>query len=117
MIVWVDQWNEVINHRDTYSEIAGYLNQGHSVIVGWTDGRGAHHDVLFCKSPTKEGRLQGGLDGGHNLYVAVMRRGAFGFNIDDDKELHPDYVGEKLNVEGDTAIALARLISEVKALI
>ena len=102
-----DAWGEIINGANTFGRIAEILlRQQRSVIIGWTDGRCTHHDVLFTYHPLREGQLQGGLRGGGYLFVRIMRRGAFGFALQENA-LSPDYVQEKLNVQGETAFATA----------
>lgn len=111
----MDSWREVINGPQTINTIATLGVHYHiPVVIGWTDGRATHHDLLFAYSPQAFGRLQGGLRGYGYLFVSVMRMGAFGFEVKPGP-LHPDYVAEKLHVGGDTAFALAVLISGVMA--
>ena len=59
--------------------------------------------------------MQGGL-AGDDLFVAVMRRGAFGFAIW-NQESSAGYVGEKLNLDAghnETTEKLAELINSVR---
>lgn len=110
-----DAWGEIINGPGTVDTIArGLLYEKRSVIIGWTDGRTTHHDVMFTLEPFSHGNLQGGLHGIGYLYVSIMRIGAFAFQLV-DHPLSPDYVSEKLRVGGETASALAALITAVRS--
>lgn len=115
MTVNYDDWQEVVNGPDTFAQLASDLRERGAVIVGWTDLHHTHHDVLLTLCPRQYGSLQGGLRGRSDLFVSVMRRGCFGFDISSTAPLHPGYVGEKLgdNENSPTVIALAGLISGV----
>ena len=90
-----DLYGEVINGENTYKEIAYLLKSGHSVIIGWTDEKYTHYDILFSLNVVKEGILQGGLRW-NDLFVSIMRIGCFGFLTDSKKE--SGYIGEKLGL-------------------
>ena len=90
-----DEWKQVVNGQDTYTDLARRLLNTGSVIVGWTDQIATHHDILFTYKPSQAGDLQGGLSG-PMLYVSVMRIGAFAFRS--GQVLHHDYVAEKLGL-------------------
>ena len=109
-----DEYGEVINGQDTYETIADRLKEYEHILIGWTDGLGTHFDILICNGSEFEGgNHQGGIRS-NDLFVAIMRLGEFGFNRSPD--LHPGYVGEKLNVGGDaTAEKLAELINGIIA--
>lgn len=109
-----DDYDEVINGKRTYQFIATQLNSGDAVVIGWTDELATHYDILWVLGAHREGNLQGGLDG-HELFVSIMRKGAFGFDADRSLlgPLHPEYVGEKLYVSGVAAQKLAELINGV----
>ena len=109
-----DDWQEVVNGDETYAAIASELRERQCCIVGWTDGRGSHHDLLFTLSPKKYGSLQGGLRGNGDLFVAIMRRGTFAFEVTRSNDLHPSYVAEKLDMpENVTISVLTELINGV----
>lgn len=112
-----DAWREVVNGADTFAAIAADLRELGSCIIGWTDGEGSHHDVLFTLRPPQHGSLAGGLRGSRDLFVSVMRWGAFGFDCDRRAQRHPDYIAEKLAQPHDDATTrrLAELISGVIA--
>lgn len=108
-----DDYSEVINGEDTYKEIARELGKENNVIIGWTDQEGTHYDILFTFCALKYGSLQGGVKGG-DLFVSIMRVGAFGFDIQNE-DTAPGYFSEKLHIGGgSTAVKLAELINGVK---
>jgi len=113
-----DEYGEVINGKNTYTEIANDLKEvGKSVLIGWTDQNSTHFDILFTFQPKVEGtNIQGGVRG-TDLFVSIMRRGAFGFEIANE-DTHESYYDEKLGGGlGSTAEKLAELINEIKKLL
>jgi hypothetical protein len=113
-----DEWGEVINGPDTFRAIAiGLLNCG-SVAIGWTDQHSTHYDLVFSFGYLKHGTLQGGLNTGKNLMVAIVRKGCFGFDVASKSDLHYSYVGENLDVpSAETSFALANLIMGVRKIL
>ncbi len=111
-----DKYNEVRNGEKTYEEIAKSLMNNDAVLIGWTDEApdvGTHFDILFTRKAVKDGVVQGGVRGG-DLFISIMRLGAFGFKIE-NTDTSPGYYAEKLGFTGDyTAEKLAELINEVK---
>ena len=67
----IDSYGEVINGENTYKEITDNLRTGKSVIIGWTDEKYTHLDLLFNYYTLKEGSLQRGLRG-NELYVSIV---------------------------------------------
>lgn len=110
-----DKYGEVINHKETYQDIADYLRYKAKgkVLIGWTDECGTHFDILFVKDPFIEGNMQGGIKEVY-LFVSIMRIGASGFVINDE-DTHPGYIGEKLNLGNNiTTEKVAELINGVR---
>src|SRR3990167_6718131 len=108
-----DNYGEIINSPETYKEIADTLKRRVSVLIGWTDGDMTHLDILFTVNVDGFGHFQGGVKD-TDLFVSIMRRGAFGFEKDKD-DTHAGYYNEKLGGGlGSTADALAELINGVK---
>ena len=106
-----DEFDEVINGEKTYKEIAYQLKHGNSVIIGWTDEEWTHYDILFTLNVVKEGGLQSGLRW-NDLFVSIMRKGAFGFLTDNLKD--KGYVAEKLNLNYNvTAEKITELINGI----
>lgn len=117
-MVNTDAWGEVVNGPDTVWMISQSLKAGCSAVVGWTDGRITHHDVLFTLAGDIYGRLQGIHPAAQRapsriLFVSVMRVGAFGFVMERGTKFDNRYVAEKLGVGGATAEALTALINDV----
>lgn len=119
----VDEYGVVCNSFETFEYIAFILNQTGSIIISWTDERGTQFNILFTKlafpflqvvGPIQN---QGGLSG-DDLFVSVMRWGAFGFEVSKDHiDTHSGYYDEKLGafrMGGVTAEKLAELINGVK---
>ena len=107
-----DKYGEIINGDMTYTEISKRLKEGESVIVGWTDEKYTHLDLLFNYNAYREGVLQRGLRG-NELFVSIISLGTFGFDVK-DREIHEGYISEKLNTHGEpTASKLAELINGI----
>lgn len=111
-----DDYGEVINGEGTYAGIAEDLKVK-SVIVGWSDGKGTHLDVLFSSGAIRFGsQIQGGIRPASDLFVSIMRMGAFAFDPF-TTDTHPTYYDEKLarqSLGSECAEALAELINGVK---
>ena len=108
-----DEYNEVINGEDTYKGIAEALHEDKGCLVGWTDQNGTHFDILFVLITRIEGsNIQGGIGWG-DLFVSIMRKGAFGFEIK-NTDTHPGYYDEKLGGIGSSAVEFAELVNGIK---
>lgn len=107
-----DEYGEIINGENTYKEIADILKKHGSVLIGWTDEIYTHYDILFLYKTQFYGtNIQGGIKS-NDLFITIMRKGAFGFKIDSKKT--SEYIAEKLNLSDDeTAEKLAELINGV----
>lgn len=127
-----DEYNEVINHPDTFKAIAEELKKSKAVLIGWTDENSTHFDILFTYRPTATiGQVLNGVfiedlflsanfRGGikvTDLFVSIMRVGAFGFEVNKG-DTHWGYYDEKLGSRfrfGETTgEKLAELINGVK---
>ena len=107
-----NDYSEVINDRETYREIAENL-QRCNVLIGWTDEQGTHFDILFTKHVDGYGTHRGGIRL-TDLFISIMRRGAFSFEIEQN-DTHSGYYNEKLGGRmGSTSEKLAELINGVK---
>lgn len=108
-----DEYGEVLNHKNTYQDIAQKLKSYGRVLIGWTDEHSPHFDILFIVKPDIAGHIQGGLRY-NDLFVSIMRIGTFGFIIDKE-DTHYGYIGEKLNLGNNiTTEKVAELINGVK---
>ena len=116
MTVKFDDWQEVVNHPDTYVTLAQDLRDKGACVIGWTDGDDSHHDILLTLCPPQHGTLRLGLRGRSCLFVSIMRYGAFGFDLSSVEPRHVRYIAEKLEQpESDTTRALTELINGVLA--
>ena len=109
-----DEYDEIINGKNTYKEIANKLKHRQAVIIGWTDERSTHLDILFTYYTYKESGnyLQRGLRG-NELFVSIIGIGAFSFDVNTNKK-YPGYIGGKLNLtEEPTCEKLAELINGI----
>ena len=99
-----DSWNEVINGDYTYEKIAKELLETGKCIIGWTDQRYDHRDILFTYKPKHlGGDLQRGLRWCY-LYVSIMDHSCMGFLIEDetDNTKHSGYIKEKLRLHDNS---------------
>lgn len=111
-----DTYGEVINGEDTYRNIAQYLKLGQPVLIGWTDEQSTHFDILFTLGAKVIGaNIQGGVRG-TDLFISIMRLGAFGFEIE-HTATSGGYYAEKLSsyIGTTTSEKLAELFNGVKS--
>lgn len=109
-----DEYGEIINGEGTYQMVAEELRENSAVLLGWTDQQGTHFDVLLKFTARVHGNnIQGGVRG-TDLFVAIMRRGAFGFELENE-DTHAGYYDEKLGGGmGETKEKFAELINGIK---
>lgn len=94
-----DKYGEIINGSKTYKTIAEDLQNGHSVLIGWTDEEFSHYDVLFHYTVKFYGtNIQHGIKP-YYLYVSIIGIGAMGFIPDTEKS--SDYIQEKFRMTSD----------------
>jgi len=110
-----DSYDEVVNGANTYNTIVETLKSDGSILIGWTDEASSHFDILFTLRPSSVGNIQGGIKSRGDLFVSIMRVGAFAFEI--NKRVTADsYYMEKLHMNSTiTGKKLATLINKVKA--
>ena len=110
-----DEYGEVINHEETYDAIAEVLRAVGHLLIGWTDQEGTHFDILLVSGvPSYGTNIQGGIHPARDLFVSIMRRGAFAFDTGND-DTHPGYYDEKLGGGlGTSKEPLAELLNQVK---
>lgn len=108
-----EEYGEIINSAETYEDIANILKMHNSILIGWTDEIVSHYDILFLyKTQFYGSNIQGGIKS-NDLFISIMRKGAFSFEINDSKK-SSGYIAEKLNLSDDeTAEKLAELINGV----
>lgn len=114
-----DGYDTVINGEDTYKETARILLEEGKMVYPWTDERETQFDILFTYQPTTcfEYGLSSHMQGGvrvTDLFVSIMRLGAFAFQIDDN-DSSPEYIAEKFCCQKTYSIEkLADLINGVR---
>jgi len=110
-----DAYGEVINGQETYDAVASALNSGLSILLGWTDNQSTHYDILFTLNAVSCGtNIQGGIRPTRDLFVSIMRKGSFAFNIA-NTDTDASYYAEKLYIDStETSKALAELINGIK---
>lgn len=96
----VDTYGEIINGNTTYKKIANELVSKNNVIIGWTDKKYDHRDILFTLRPKKYGSLQRGLNFNSHLYVSIIDCTSMGFLIqnENDNRKSEEYIMEKLRL-------------------
>ena len=95
-----EEFGEVINSERTYLAVSKMLRRYEHVIIAWTDQNGTHLDILLSLYVPRAGTgFQGGIKR-DDLYVSVMRKGAFAFRRDHLKDgtTHHAYLAEKLGM-------------------
>ena len=99
-----DVYGDVINDEHTYKDIAENLKREQNVIIGWSDEKYTHLDILFSYRAYKQlgNYLQRGLRG-NELFVSIIGLGAFGFDINTNQKA-PGYIAEKLNLTGHPTV-------------
>lgn len=113
-----DEFGTVYNGPETFHDIASLLQDFGACLIPWTDQAGTQYDILFAilhKEPQTVSRqlIQGGVTR-WDLFVSIMRVGAFGFDIE-NTDTHPGYYAEKLKLTGDeTNKKLAEMINGIK---
>lgn len=114
----MNEYNAVVNSTDTYIWIATQLKERGAVIVAWDCEKAmTHFDILFTYQPVGAGFFQGGVRS-TDLFVSIMRKGAFGFEVE-NIETHPGYYEEKLQTKlgADLDEEFAKLVNNVKRLL
>lgn len=108
----IDEYEEIINGKETFDSIADILKDGRTVLIGWTDGRFDHRDIFFSYQTTNQyGNIQRGIKKNY-LFVGIVDFSFTGFKPDSTK--HYGYILEKLRLEENaTNIKIAELINGV----
>ena len=105
-----DQYNEVINGKETYQEIAKLLLDGKAVGIGWTDEEYTHYDIIFKLGIEKFGDFQRGIKS-YDLFVSIIGRTSYGFSTSGVKL--GNYIQEKLGITDSTGDKLTELINGI----
>ena len=93
----LDDYGEVINGDETYQKIAHDVASYGSSLIGWSDGEMTHLDILFTivNSNCSQGPISGGQSASTDLFVSVLRWGAFGFELN-GRWKAPGYISGKI---------------------
>lgn len=93
----LDEYGEVINGEATNQIIAHDVASYGSCLVGWSDGEGTHLDILFTtvNGMNSYGPIHGGQKASTDLFVSILRWGAYGFELN-GKEKYPSYIAGKI---------------------
>ena len=109
----LDEYGEFLACPENIESVVDKLLATGSVLIGWSDGEATHYDVLLNYIvdfyPENRVSFQRGIHY-NDLFVSVIGRGAFGFDIEEDCYLSPYYFEEKMNIDSPE---LAAFISDV----
>lgn len=105
-----DKYDEVINGKNTYKEIAKLLQENETIGIGWTDGYITHLDIVFKLGILKFGSFQRGIKA-NDLYVSIIGHTSYAFVPDTIKE--GTYIQEKLRMNNECGDKLAELINGI----
>lgn len=113
----LDEYGEVINGEATYQKIAHDVASYGSALIGWSDEEGTHFDILFTivNSNCFQGPISGGQNARTDIFVSILRFGAFGFELN-GKWKAPGYIAGKIPLgENITTDKFADLLNGVIA--
>lgn len=110
-----DKYGMVINGDDTVAQAVADLQASGTVVLDWGDQDGTMFNILLSYKPARHGCGGGMVDGsGDKLWVGIAGKGCFAFAVSDGF-LAPDYIGEKLDVDGAlTTLALSYLLTGIR---
>ena len=125
-------YNEIINSEEVYMAIAKNLKTDKAVLIGWSDEKMTHFDILFTYQPIADVRqilngtmigdefLSGSFQGGicpSDLFVSIMRVGCFGFDVkhtNTNSGYYDEKLSGRLQIGKTTSEKLAELINGIK---
>ena len=107
-----NDWGEIVNHLGTYKDIAKWILLEGKCIIGWSDDKYDHRDIMFTLCPKYlGGGLQRGLKENY-LYVSIIDDCCMGFII--NKDTKEGYIREKMHLHDNNCDnKLGHLINEV----
>lgn len=105
-----NKYEEIINGKATYKEIAFNLFMGNSVMIGWSDETYTHLDILFNYCHCMTGEVRRGFKKNY-LYVSIIDYTSYGFDATNEK--CPSYIKEKLRFNNECGDKVAELINGV----
>lgn len=109
-----NEYNEVINGKETYQWIAKEIKDNKAIIIGWTDEDSTHFDICFklgAEKPFYDNYFQRGIRS-YYLFVGIIDHTFYGFTPESKK--HWNYIAEKLRMgDNDCTRKVAELINGV----
>ncbi len=105
-----NKYDEVINGKNTYKEIAKLLQENDTIGIGWTDEDSTHLDIIFKLEILKFGGFQRGIKANY-LYVSIIDHTSYAFVPDTIKD--GTYIQEKLGFNNSCGDKLAELINGI----
>lgn len=105
-----NEYDEVVNGKKTYKEIAKLLQENKAVGIGWTDEKSTHLDIIFKLEILKFGSFQRGIQANY-LYVSIIDYTSYAFVPDSIK--YGTYIQEKLMFNNECGDKLAELINGI----
>lgn len=108
----MDEYGCMNDAREDYESIATQLTKSGSVVFCWSKNGADAYVVCLTDHPFKCGILPFG--GQPSTMVSVLMRGCFWFDLRKNQLLVESYVGEKLNLQGEDAENLARLLNGIR---
>jgi hypothetical protein len=120
----VDDYGYIVNGEETYRSIQMLWRDGQPTTINWSPDPITAHVLLLTPGPVNQDRngnwahsFHPALRAEQMMFIGVMHRGCFGFDMFDGHWVSPDYAGEKLNLQGSDARAMADLINGMKTMI
>lgn len=107
-----NKYDEVINGKETYKEIAKQLHDRNVVGIGWTDENSTHFDIVFNLGITKYGCFQRGIRSNF-LFVSIIDHTSYAFVPDTIKE--GTYIQDKLRLNNDCGDKVSELVNGIIA--
>ena len=105
-----NKYDEVINGKNTYTELARLLQEHATIGIGWTDEDSTHLDIIFKLGILKLGSFQRGIKANY-LYVNIIDHTSYAFVPDTIKD--GAYIQDKLRFNNDCGDKLAELINGI----
>lgn len=105
-----NKYDEVINGKNTYKEIARLLQENDTIGIGWTDEDRTHLDIIFKIGILKFGGFQRGIKANY-LYVSIIDHTSYAFVPDTIKD--GAYIQDKLRFNNTCGDKLAELINGI----
>lgn len=106
----INNYDEIVNGKETYKEIALILLRDNIVGIGWTDENDTHLDIVFSLGILKYGTFQRGIKDNY-LFVSIIGHTSYAFIPNTIKD--SSYFKEKLRFNNKCGDKLAELINGI----